>query len=235
MFRFGQTAVRCLRESPGACPMSEAGTTMAQLSSALALLAAGHPDARIRLLEQAADRLRRLASRALRVKFEQLTKYEQTDDVLQDLYLRLHKGWDGVLTGEDGRPVTDPAVFLCRVSRLLREVLLDLKRRHYGRNNNRPGQTPLDGGGSTSDGGFDPGTDTHDPAGLVDFGEFHQAVEQLPEDLRVVVDLHYYQEIPHPEVGKMLGLSEIGVRKRWTRARLAVIERLGGENLFIQD
>jgi transposase len=35
------------------------------------------------------------------------------------------------------------------------------------------------------------------------------------------------------EAEGVIGLAEIGVRKRWTRARLAVIKRLGGTNPFV--
>jgi len=190
------------------------------LSAALALLAANHPDAREQLLARAQDRLGRFAHHALR-QFPAVAAREQTGDVVQELCLRLHKGWAGVFA-DGGVPVTDPAVFLRRASRLLREVLLDLKRMHTGRHGDRPNCGPL------------PDAEPAAPAPVEAQFDVHEAVDALDDDLRSVVDLHFYQDLTHAEVGHVLGLSEVTVRRRWAKARLKLITRLGA-NPFPAD
>lgn len=50
-----------------------------------------------------------------------------------------------------------------------------------------------------------------------------RAVLDLPEPLRLVVTARYWGELPVPEIARMEGISEVGVRKRLKRA----IEVLG--------
>ncbi len=200
-----------------------------EVTNALARLAAGDPAAREQLLVRTQQRLQRLASKMLHGGFSRLERFEQTDDVMQSMFLRLLKGWDGILVGERGQALTDAGVFLCRATRLLREVLLDMARQHYGRAGNRPGRVSLDAADQSSDGtpGYDPGTETLNPEALALFTEFHTAVEALPDHLRQVVDLHWYQEFTHQEVADLLGIAEPTSRKYWVAARLQLTEKLG--------
>lgn len=191
------------------------GSTV-QIGAALDRLVSGDPAARDDLLARTTDRLRRLASRTLRVGFPRVAAFEETDDVIQSVMLRLLKGWDGVMAG-DGGVTLDPAEYLCRVSRLLREVLLDLVRKHFGSAGKRP-PVPLTD---------DVGSDTLNPAALAAYTDFHVAVEGLPEHLRRVVDLHWYQELTHTEVSGLLGIGESTSRKYWVEARVLLARRLG--------
>ena len=45
------------------------------------------------------------------------------------------------------------------------------------------------------------------------------ALEKLPEDLRVVIHLHYVEELPCKEVARALGVPAVTVRTRLHRAR----------------
>lgn len=199
---------------------------------ALLRLADGDQAARDELFQRAHDRVRQLVSRCLHRDFARLAALEQTDDVLQDVYLRLLKGWDRLIQDEQGNAVREPAVFLSRVSRLIREVLLDSVRHHHGRTGYRPQARSL----ATDDEqapAFDPGSDTHNPEALAMLNDFHHRVETLPDLLRQVVDLHWYQDLSHPEVAALLGLGESTVRKYWVQARLKLIEQLG-QNPFAE-
>lgn len=160
--------------------------------------------------------------------FARVEKFEQTDDVMQTMFLRLLKSWDATVQDDGGHPVTDAGVYLCRVSRLLREVLLDLARQHYSRAGNRPRVVSRDAADS-SDGGpsYDPGTETLNPEPLAFWTEFHTAVSELPDNLRQVVELHWYQDVTHQDVGKLLGIAEPTSRKYWVAARPRLSERLG--------
>ncbi len=193
------------------------------LAATLARLAAGDPAARDELFARTQLHLGRLAGRMLHGSFARVEAFEQTDDVMQSVFLRLLKSWDGVLAGDDGRPLADAAVYLSRVSRLVREVLIDMARSHHGRAGGRPARVPLDGEG----GGADPGSDTHDPEPLAAWTEFHAAVGDLPEHLRRVVELRWYHDLGHDEIARLLGITSAASRKHWVSARLALARHLG--------
>ncbi len=55
------------------------------------------------------------------------------------------------------------------------------------------------------------------------------AVMELPEKYRIVIHLHYYEGHTSAEIGGMLGLSEANVRKRMSRAREMLKEKLKEE------
>lgn len=202
--------------------------TTRQLQLILSRLAEGDSTARDDLFRRAHERLRQLLGRALHRDFARLSAVEQTDDLLQDIHVRWLKSWDQLLADQQGQIIQDAGVFLSRVSRLIREVLLDSVRHHFGRSGNRPQVRPLDSGlnahGSPR---AEPGTETHEPAALARLTEIHEAIEALPERLRRVVDLHWYQGISHAEVAALLGLGESTVRKDWVKARLTLVDRFG--------
>ena len=58
---------------------------------------------------------------------------------------------------------------------------------------------------------------------------FHEQVEALPEPEREVVNLLWYEEMPQPEAGDVLGISLATVKRRWQSARLRLSETLDGE------
>lgn len=208
--------------------------TTQQLQLILARLAIGDTSARDELFRRSHDRLRQLVSRSLHRDFARLAVVEQTDDLLQDVHVRWLKSWDRLLADEQGRIAQDPAVFLSRVSRLIREVLLDSVRHHFGRTGNRPHVHPASGLSVNGSPRPDPATDTYDPAVLARLTEFHRAVEALPEQIRKIVDLHWYQGMSHTDVATIVGLGESTVRKYWVKARLDLIERFG-ENPFAES
>lgn len=196
----------------------------------LTRLAAGDTAARDLLLVRTQERIRRLASKILHADFARVDRFEDTGDVVQNMTFRLIKSWDSVVTGDDGNPLVDVGQYLSRTSRLIREVLLDMARQHYGRGGNRPRQVSLNRDDTSTDGPalHDPGTDTLDPERVTLFSEFHAAVETLPEHYRRVVDLHWYQELPHHEVGQLMGIAEPTVRKYWVGARLQLQKQFEG-------
>jgi RNA polymerase sigma-70 factor (ECF subfamily) len=56
------------------------------------------------------------------------------------------------------------------------------------------------------------------------------AVERLPEDLRQVLMLYYYEDLTYRQLGDMLGVSAATVNARLTKARLILRERLSEAN-----
>ena len=58
--------------------------------------------------------------------------------------------------------------------------------------------------------------------------EFHEAAARLPNDLRAVFDLLWYQELSQAEAAALLGIAVPTVKLRWMKARLQVQQALGG-------
>ncbi len=53
------------------------------------------------------------------------------------------------------------------------------------------------------------------------------AVMTLPEKYRIIIHLYYYSDCSGAEIAEILGLSEANVRKRLSRARVMLKEKMG--------
>jgi RNA polymerase sigma factor (sigma-70 family) len=188
----------------------------------------GDAAARRQLLELTRDRLTHHARRLLHGRYARLEPFAQTDDVIQQLYLKILRNQDRFWVNADGNPVRSLAEFFGRTSAWMRDVLCDQLRQAYGREDNRPATLPLDGG--PSDGPrHEPSSDTLDGEKLRRWTEFHEAAARLPDDLRAVFDLLWYQELTQAEAAELLGIAVPTVKLRWMKARLQVQEALGGD------
>jgi RNA polymerase sigma-70 factor (ECF subfamily) len=188
----------------------------------------GDADARQRLLELTRQRLMSHARRFLHGRYARLEPLAQTDDVVQQLYIKILQNQERFWVNADGEPVRTLAEFFGHTSAWMRDVLCDLLRKAYGRNDNRPAVFPLDGGVSDSRPGYEPSSDTADGEKLRRWTEFHEAVARLPDDLRVVFDLLWYQGLAQAEAATLLGIAVPTVKVRWMKARLQVQQALGG-------
>jgi RNA polymerase sigma factor (sigma-70 family) len=213
-------------EKKGTWRLSDESTTV--LQGYLDRAMKGDGAARQRLLELTRDRLMRHARRHLHGKHVRLEPFEQTDDVVQQLYLKILQNQDRFWVNARGEPVRTLAEFFGHSSAWMRDVLCDLLRKSCGRDDNRPAVLPLDGGGSDGGPRQEPDSDTLNAEQLQRWTEFHETVARLPDDLREVFDLLWYQELPQAEVAALLGIAVPTVKLRWMKARLQVQQALGG-------
>ena len=193
------------------------------LQGLLQRLAAGDNQAREELITHSMDRLRRLARRMLRDN-PAVHRWNETDDVLQSALVRLHRAL------ETQRP-EDPRGFIGLAATQIRRELIDLWRHHFGPQG--------DGAHHASDPGL---ADSHgvarpmhdqaaaDSGGLSqqDMERSHIAVGQLPQDLREVFELTFYEDMQQQEIADLIGVSTKTVKRRWRDARLALQEMLDG-------
>jgi RNA polymerase sigma-70 factor (ECF subfamily) len=188
----------------------------------------GDTEARQRLLELTRDRLTRHARRLLHGRYARLEPSAQTDDVVQQLYLKILRNQDRFWVNADGEPMHTLAEFFGHTSAWMRDVLCDLLRKEYGRDDNRPAVLPLQGGTSDTGPRHELSSSTLDGEKLRRWTEFHEAVARLPDDLRAVFDLLWYQEMSQAEAAALLGVAVRTVKLRWMKARLQVQQALGG-------
>ena len=206
--------------------MSDDSTAV--LQGLLERAAAGDAEARRRLLELTRDRLSGHARRLLHGRYARLEPFAQTDDVVQQVYLKILKNQDRFWSNAHGEPVRTLAEFFGHTSAWIRDVLCDLLRQAYGRDDNRPAALPLAGGASDTAPQHDPASSTLDGEKLRCWTEFHEAAAGLPDKLRAVFDLLWYQEFTQAEAAVLLGIAVPTVKLRWMKDRLQIQQALGG-------
>jgi RNA polymerase sigma factor (sigma-70 family) len=187
----------------------------------------GDAEARRRLLELTRDRLLSHARRLLHGRYVRLEPFAQTDDVVQQLYVKILQHQDRFWVNARGEPVQTLAEFFGHSSAWMRDVLCDQLRKACGRDDNRPAALPL-GGPSDAGPRHEPSSSTLGGEKVQRWTEFHEAVARLPDDLRAVFDLLWYQELSQAEAAALLGIAVPTVKLRWMKARLQVQQALGG-------
>jgi RNA polymerase sigma factor (sigma-70 family) len=191
-----------------------------EIERLVARLRAGDGPARDALIASASARLERLTRKMLG-GFPEVHRWEQTDDVLQNALMRLHRALGAVC------PESSLHFYRLAAEQIRRE-LIDLARRYRGAHGLGANHASVGGGDS---GGMDianPDGSTNEPGALAEWTEFHDRIANLPEEERQVVDLLFYQGLSQAEAAGLLGVTDRTVKRRWQSARLALYEGLGG-------
>jgi RNA polymerase sigma-70 factor (ECF subfamily) len=198
-------------------------TTTAQLQLWIDRLRAGDAAARDHLINSFCSRLLQLTRKMLR-RYPRVKRWEETDDVLQNVTLRLRR------TLADVTPTT-VRDFLRLASLNIRRELLDLVKHYYGPRGLgfNHASDPGNRAGDTPNGWAQPGGLADEPSRLAQWGDFHTAVEKLPEQEREVFDLLWYQGLSQAEAAEVLEVTERTVQRRWQAARLQLFDALHGE------
>src|SRR5262249_17735587 len=134
----------------------------AALQGQLERAVTGDAEARQRLLEVARDRLMRQARHFLHGRYGRLEPFAQTDDVVQQPYVKILQDPGRFWVNADGQPVQTLAEFFGHTSAWMRDVLCDQLRKAYGRGDNRPAVLPLDGSPSDAGPRHEPSSSTLD-------------------------------------------------------------------------
>jgi hypothetical protein len=108
----------------------------------------GDAGARRRLLELTRDRLLRHARRLLHGRYARLEPFAQTDDVVQQVYVKVLQNQDRFWVNADGEPVRSLAELFGHTSAWLRDVLYDLLRKACSRDDIPPRGPYAEGSGT---------------------------------------------------------------------------------------
>lgn len=194
-----------------------------QLQPLIDDLVANRLGATDRLLEHSSQRLRKLTRKLLRGS-PALRRWEETDDVLQNALMRL------VRSLKDVKPENPRAYFGLAAIQIRRE-LIDLARKHYGPHGDAAHHV-TDPGFRDADGRIAPlyedDNGTAGPATLMQWAEFHEHVEKLPDDERATFELLFYQGLSQEEAAAVLEVSERTIKRRWREAKLLLGEAMEG-------
>jgi RNA polymerase sigma-70 factor (ECF subfamily) len=174
----------------------------------------GDDRARNDLIAHACDRLRCLASKMLREDFPHLRRWEQTDDVLQNALIRLHRALAA-------RTIESSEHFWKLAARQVRRELLDLVRHHRGpqadaANHHTDHSRAADDSGGALARQAGPG----EPSSVAQWKEFLEQVQALPEEEQRVVDLLWVEGQTQEQAAAILNVSLRTVKRRWQSARL---------------
>ena len=194
-----------------------------RIGAALERLAAGDDSAREDLIAWASERMREIAHRMLRT-FPTVSRWEETDDVVQNALLRLDRALRSTVP-TDARGVVGLA------ATQVRRELLDLAKKHRGPEsyaaNHETNYQRLDGELRLK---VDDAAQQADPAGSLDrWTMLHTVAEGLPDEEREVFHLCWYLGLKQEEIATLLGCSVRTVKRRWEAAKQALAEAMPGE------
>ncbi|MDA1201638.1 MAG: sigma-70 family RNA polymerase sigma factor [Planctomycetota bacterium] len=198
-----------------------------ELAACLDRLAGGDLQARDRIIELCAGRLRTLASRMLD-RFPNVRRWDDTDDVFQNAAMRLHRALGQL-------QLDSPRAIMALAATQLHRELMDLARRYagpmsYAANHatRLPRQTaPESRPDSDPPAGVEAVADADDS--LERWTLFHEAIAALPLEQREVFHLVWYLGADQKTIARLLECSERTVKYRWRDAREAVRAALNGE------
>lgn len=199
------------------------GNQTTELSPLIDRLAKGDLSARDELLAAACNRLRLMASRKLS-RFPGVHRFEDTDDVLQNACIRLHRALAST------QPTSAKGFFGLAATQIRRE-LIDLYRHYEGPQG--AARNEFAASCPSNDTGFwavdDKADSTSGPSTLAEWTELHQQIGKLPSPEREVLEQIYYGGASKEMVAHNLGLSYDKVKRIWVSARLLLRKRLHNE------
>ncbi len=172
------------------------------------------------LLERVYHRLRRIAAALLHRDFRRLEVHHELDSVVDEAWAQLMKALEATHPGT----VND---FYRLIFRKVRHVLLDMVRRQSRDEARRHDVLPKeDSSGRVSP--YDRADTKHEPSRLAFWSEFHREFENLPDEQRIIFDLHYFAEFPQAEIARLLEMHPKQVSRLWIAATVRLAERLDG-------
>jgi RNA polymerase sigma-70 factor (ECF subfamily) len=222
--RYEKGSTSSLRKIGGAKMDKKAEGRTTEIQPWLDLLRAGDAAAPDQIINHSCERLRRLARKMLG-GFPRLRRWEQTDDVLQNAMVRLHRSLAEV------KPESVQQ-FIGLAATQVRRTLIDLARHHFGPQGQAAHHHTEGLGASADDTGGLVRTcpaKSCQPDTLESWTCFHQAVEGLPEPEREAFGLLWYEGMTQREASVVLGITERTVRRRWQSARCLLYEAMQGE------
>lgn len=184
-----------------------------QTKDLLRLLRENDQGVRNELLTRTLGRLRSLAGRMFHVHPE-LFPYNDTDEVLQRSMIRLNRALQSV-------PPENTRAFFGLAGRQIRWVLKDMAQELARRFRH------LEEGPDSFDEIPSPFEDQ--PQSILEWQEFHEAIDELAAPFQEIFDLIFYQGMNQEVAAEFLNISVRTVRRRWLQARLQLQAALSKE------
>ncbi|WP_296456317.1 sigma-70 family RNA polymerase sigma factor [Rubinisphaera sp.] len=191
-------------------------------------LNAGDEAAKEELITAAYNRMMAM-TRKIKRSYQNVNRWEQTEDIFQQAAVRMHKALVSM-------EINDEQHFWRLTAQHIRWTLIEVSRKHYGpngvgKNHVSVGNVMRDeGAGAENDFAFDPAEVTGDIHAMETWGDFHQMIERLPEEERQVVDLLWYHGMTQDAAAKVLKITTRRFRRLWRQARMSLHEMMEGRD-----
>jgi RNA polymerase sigma-70 factor (ECF subfamily) len=209
--------------------MGQAEGDTTQLQVLLDLAAEGDNDAYGELIARASDRLLKLTRKMLR-NYPHLRRWEQTDDVFQNATIRLYRSLQNL------KPDSVRS-FMGLATLEIRRSLIDLIRHHFGPEGAAGKHHSDVAGDSSGDGDIIKNIPAQagEPDSLESWAQFHETVDQLPEQEREVFQLVWYGGLQQEEIASLLEVSVPTVQRRLYRGRRIIRSVLRGQQPPVEE
>ncbi len=174
------------------------GTTTQALEACIRRLQQGDPEAKTQLLDLACSRLQHRARQLLSKFVHNVPRGTETDDVVNELVLRLWKSLEKV---QPNNVREFFALSAMHINWILKDWVRKPQAIHH-----LIDQDPTQ-------------SSSMNPQQLAMWTELHEQIENLPAEEREVFDLLYYHETSQEEAAQFLEVSLSTVKRRWSKAR----------------
>lgn len=180
--------------------------------------AEGDESAKGELIGVLLERFRKTASRLMK-RNPRIRRWEATDDVLQQAMVRMSRCLDKI------KPQTAKHLFSLVRLQISRE-LTDMARKYYGpeglgyNHATRHGETETSYGGVSHAEAIGAG-----PQQLIEWLEFHEAIDELPEPCKSVFCMAWYDMMTHDEMAAAMGCSAKTIQRHFRKACLQIRQR----------
>ena len=169
------------------------------------------------MIGYAADRLRDLAHAILQA--DRLRRWEQSDDLLQQTLLRLNRRLDTC-------QVDNVQAFLRLAALEMRRALIDFARHYFGPQGLGTHHDSRDYESSGRALRVFDCSDTTRASRHDQIRHLYEAMDDLAEDEKEVVDLLWIHGLSQVDAAALLGVSTKTIARRWARARLQLHKNL---------
>jgi RNA polymerase sigma-70 factor (ECF subfamily) len=201
--------------------MAEPAVDSGTLEELIVRLSQGDDAAFTALIRHNTVRLESLARHMLR-GYPALRRWVETDDVLQNSFMRLMRALEKV-------EIESPRHFMALSALQIRRELIDLARHYFGPAGlaaNHESHAGVDSNGRVN---VDVADLSHEPSTLAQWCELHEQIGSLPDCEREAIDILYYDGLSQAEAAKMLGVSVRTVQRRWHSALLLLHEKVADQ------
>ena len=198
--------------------MSTLGSTTIAMQQLLDRLVKGDERAKKDLIDRAYERLI-LVARKLLGSFVRVRVEEETAGVLAEAYFRLHSSLDEVKPDSVRQ-------FMGLAALEIRRVLLDKIRQMEGRGKEKRKPAAPIGAGENSSAGIDIAAPDLDQSRQHLAIDLLEAIDKLPDDEQEVVEFLFFHGMTQAETAETLEVDESTVKRRWSRARIKLAEKL---------
>ncbi len=201
--------------------------TSVQLLGLLNRVTRGEEPGYDEVIARALQRLWSLTHRMLD-RYSRLRRWEQTDDILQQVLMRLHQS----LTQVKPESVRE---FFGLAATQVRRTLIDLCRHYFGvegEGANHHSDQPSPASGREAGHLQRHAAEGCEPESLEAWTLFHNLAEELPEQERQVFEMIWYGGLEQQEVARILDISVTTVKRRWRSARKLISERIRQDDLL---